>query len=113
MMPIETLMSGMDQQTYYDQGFRDVLEDHLSFLRNSESTVRRTVVPGVALRYQFDFYSMLAELGIPHHLHWIVMRMSGLTNSNQMTLEFNTVVIPDPQVLERLRGAYMTGRRIT
>lgn len=75
-MQVDNLMVADGASAYYTSVARNVLEDFMSDLRASSSTQEIIIEPGIALRYEFDFYGLLTELKIPANLHWITMRVN-------------------------------------
>lgn len=97
---------------YYSDGFRAVLEDHMFFLRNHPNNKLIVPDPGLVYRYENDFYGLLLVDSIPYEYHWIVLRMAGFTDPAQMTTSLVQYMIPDPEVIDRLRSFYSTKNRI-
>lgn len=110
-MQVDTLMVGTGEPMYYEQGFRNVLEDHLNFLVTHPQTVARQVDSSLAYRYEYDFYGLLQFYGVPEHLHWLHMRMMNMTNPMQMTRGLTYFLVPNPDIVERLRSNYSMSRQ--
>lgn len=68
---------------YYSKGFRTAIEDHLLFLRNSAYTQKFSITAILAHRHTGNFYSLLNALGIEPYLHWVYLRLNGLTTPSQ------------------------------
>jgi hypothetical protein len=111
-MEIDRLMIEPGAPVFYDQAFRNVLEDHLTLLRSSERTRERSVEPMVAYKFEGDFFGLLAHHGIQPYLHWVIMRLNGMTSPVQASREITSFWMPDPAEISRLRGAHMTARKI-
>lgn len=112
MMPISNLVADSGPSIYYDQAFRDVLEDYLSFLKNTNSTTTISVEPMVAYKFEFDFFGLLANYNIQPHLHWIIMRMNDLTSPSDAKADIDTIHIPDNGTLDHIRQSHMSTHRI-
>lgn len=110
-MQVANLMVGNVLSSYYDPNFRKVLEDHMTYLRLNSR--QRSIEPGLAHRYENDFYGLLVYLGIPHEYHWLVMRMAGLNAPEEATGALRAILLPDEQRVERLRSYYNTTKRVS
>lgn len=71
---------------YYDPRFRLHIETHLNILINRAAAVD-DIPPDKYYQYEGDFHGYLIELGIPMEMHFIYMRMNGMTNPNQFGKE--------------------------
>lgn len=105
-----TTSSGPD--IYYNQLFRNVLEDHMTFLRNSQETTILNIEPAMAYKYEGDLFGLLFNYNIVFEYHWIVMRMNNMTNPNQTKSTLTNLIIPNKAIIERLRSVYMTKDRV-
>lgn len=105
-MDINKLSVGLDNLDYYDEGFRNVLEDHFSYLKTLPSTKQVSIDGYLAVRYEFDFYGLMQQQNVPAHLHWLVMRLSGYTSPDQMTSDLQSYVLPDPNFIEQIRSIW-------
>ena len=110
--PLERAMIDEGPYIYYEDSFRNVIEDHLPWLRTSERTQARPLEPAVAMRNNFDLYTLLLEMNIAPHLHWTIMRMNGYTSPEQFTADVTALMIPDTGDMETLRATFMTIHKI-
>lgn len=112
-MLVDNLMNDSGPLDYYDPSFRQVLEDHLSYLRNHPTTVMVNVEPARAYKFEFDLFSLLGVYTIPVHFHWLTMRMNKMVMPSEATKELRSLLVPDFAVVERIRQAHVTTRNIT
>jgi hypothetical protein len=105
-MDIDKLSIGLDNLDYYSDGFRNMLEDHYSWLKTQSSTKTVPIDGYLAVRYEFDFYGLLQNQNVPTELHFITMRLTGYTSPDQMTRDLQSYVLPDPAVISRLYSTY-------
>lgn len=112
-MVIDDLMVQSGASIYYDDGFRNVLEDHMTVLRNDATTRVIDIDAGRAYKYESDLYGLLQLYNVPTHLHWLVMRMNRLTSPMDYPATMYALLIPDPAVIERLRQSHMTTRTVS
>lgn len=112
-MKINELMVDPGPSIFYDSAFRNVLEDHMTFLREHSQTIQITVEPTQAYRFEHDLFGLLAHYNVPVHFHWLVMRMNKMTSPTDSHRDINTLLVPDHTVVEHIRQSHMTRRRIT
>ena len=112
-MQIDTIMINPGPSIYYDDDFRRVLEDHLSLLKKDPSTSVLNIAPQKAYKYEFDLYGLLSDYNIQPQLHWLAMRLNGMTSPTDATKDITSLLIPDTNVVDRIRQSHMTTRRIS
>ena len=111
-MQIDQLMLQEGGTTYYDNTFRGVLEDHMTYLRTHPTTTVLTVDAGKAHKFEFDIFGLLADYGISAHLHWLIMRMNNLVDPTKFGLQFESLLIPNVNTVDQIRQSHMTTRRL-
>lgn len=111
-MSINDLSSGTDQSVYYDPDFRNVLEDHITYLKLVQTTTTREIPPGYAARYRGNFYMFLQSQGIQQYMHWVIMRMNDMTSPTQFDESMTTYLIPDVTTLSQIRSYDQTSRQL-
>lgn len=79
---ILTDMAKPGENVFYDPLFRLSLEAHLNILINRAASVD-DIPPDKYHQYEGDLHGYLMEKGVPLELHYIYMRMNGMTNPNQ------------------------------
>lgn len=93
---------------YYQDHFRSMVEAHIPWLREHRDTNDLPIEPKVAIRYQGDFFGLLTRLQFQQHLHWIIMRVNGLTNPMEYDHEMLELRIPSKDVLADLERLHTT-----
>jgi hypothetical protein len=111
-MRVDELMFQEGASIFYDNAFRSVLEDHMTFLRNHPQTRTLPVDAGKAHKFEFDIFGLLADYGVATHLHWLVMRMNNLTDMTRFNMSYESLLIPDELVVSQIQQSHMTTRRI-
>jgi hypothetical protein len=111
-MLINDLASTSGPDVYYDQKFRVVLEDHMTFLRQHPQTTMQQIKFRDAFKFEGDLSGLLYELSIPIELHWLVMRMNYFTSPVQNDETLKSVLVPEKSVIERLRSVYLNKNKI-
>lgn len=109
-MQIDALMLNDGPTIYYDEDFRNVMEDHMTLLRTSATTQVIAVDPGKAYKYEFDLWGFLTEYNVPVELHWIAMRMNQMTSPMDFGPAVETMLIPDPGVISKIQQSHSTTR---
>lgn len=109
---IEDLMSDPGPDVYYEEGFRNVLEDHMTYLREHAETIVLTVTPKQTDVYQFDLIGLLNELNVPMYLHWVIMRMNHLNTITQVPADLTGLLSPKANEISKLEQTYSTTYRI-
>jgi hypothetical protein len=102
--PHRDFLDNAGDALYYDEGFRRVLEDHRVYLRTVGNVKRVTIQPGLAYRFEFNFYGLLKFHSVPQYLWWIIMRMLEMTSPDQMTRNLPLYFFPDESILTQIRG---------
>lgn len=94
----------------FDPKFKNTLEQHLEYLKTA-GTYRDVIIDNKYKgKYYGDFYAVLSDLGLPAKYHYITMLLNGLTNPIQFTNQFNTVFIPDTNIIDQILSVYNTGK---
>lgn len=111
-MKIDNLMPTAGANEYFSSAFRVVLEDHMTYLRTHPTTTA-IVFNGQELeKYYGDLAGILSFKGIPSIHHWIVMRMNNMTAMTDLVSTITSVIVPNVQLIDKLRQAYMTQQKI-
>ena len=115
---LEELTVSAGPAIYYTNEFRDTIEDHLSFLKNHDSTAVMDINNIDAVRYQFDLSGLLLSYSVPVNLHWIIARMNGYTSLHGANIQKDPVtgtyqlLIPDNNVIDGIAQIHNTRNTI-
>ena len=93
-------------QVAFEDGFRNMLEDHIPVLPLASGTTTQNVDPAVAYQFNNDFYGLIATLGVVWYMQWITMRMNGYTDPSEYTSDNLSIVIPPISVINQLLNVY-------
>lgn len=102
---VDRFMTDGGPAVYYDDGFRQVVEDHMTYLRTHPKTTLLTLDAtklGTLYKYEADLYGFLSEFGVPRKLHWIVMRMNGYFSPTELEMSLTSLMVPDGTIVEQL-----------
>jgi hypothetical protein len=102
---------GLGYDLFHDVGFRDMIEVHLPYLRELATTSTIVVDEYESYVYEGDFYAYLDSKGIPHRVHWTILRMNSMVNPNEFDGTFPIVLIPRVDTVEGLMSRYVTNRK--
>lgn len=112
MSKLLTLMGESGPDIYYTPQFRQIVEDHLTYLKDHPSTETITIDPQTAVRGDGDLVSVLLDYTIPKHQHWMIMRLNGMSSPMDYTQDRTTLRIPGTNVLEQLIKRFRVTQRI-
>lgn len=104
--PLESVLTDDGPSVYFSEKFRSMIEANLTYLRNSGNVYTSPIDPDKAYRYEYNFYGLLREMSVPKHLHWIVMRVNGLTDPAEFQRDTSILWIPDITLIERLKAVF-------
>lgn len=113
MPGLSDLMRADGGAMYYDDAFRNVLEDHLTYLRGAPTTQHLNVAPGDAYRFEYDLYGFLSKFAVPAQLHWVVLRLNKFTSPEEFGPDCQTVLVPDAGAVSQILQSHKAARRIT
>ena len=107
-MPIQELMTNTVAQVYCDQAFRDTVESVLNIIKVNPNNRTMGIEPGIAYKYEFDFYGLLSHLKIPTSMHWLTLRVNGYRDPRDYVHTHVELVIPSEDDLTYVRRMYKT-----
>lgn len=93
---------------YYTEAIMNMLEQHIPYLLQGNRTTTIQVEVQRAHQYEYDFYGLLLTFNIPRWMHWITMRLNGMTSPDEYRATMTSILIPDSTVLERLKSVEST-----
>lgn len=108
--PINQLMFDEGPAIYYQEELRHVLEDHLEYFKRQAGDNVIVIEDHVAHKYEGDFYGVLHHYRIYPYLHWITMRMSGLTNPSTYRGQIEYIVLPPENEIKKVVRQFRTAR---
>lgn len=99
-------------QGYYTEGFRNVIEDHLSLLKKDPENIILEISPMLAHRYEYDVVKIFRSLKIPAEIHWVTMRMNNIENMLKLPPDKHYIVVPNNMRISKLYQVYSTAQKI-
>lgn len=110
-MPITNKFSPAGDPVWYTDAFRNVLEDHLTYLRNNKTTQLQQVEPNLVIKFQFDMFSLFRFYRLQDYLHWITMRMNGYLSPIDNFSEMTSFIVPDETTINQILQHYNSRNR--
>jgi hypothetical protein len=111
--PINNLLFSPGPAEYYTDAFRQVLEDHMAYLRTNQSTTTITIPAQKIWENEQDLFGFFQTQNIAPQYHWVNMRLNNFTSPNQFKKGVKALLIASPLLLEQIRSAYLTSSTIT
>lgn len=106
-MKINKAMFNPGPDVFYDKSFRDTLEAHMTFFRESPKTHAMQVEPHRATVYEGDLFGYLSERLYAPAQHWLIMRVNGFFTPHAFGLATEELLIPDTTEVEFIRQGFM------
>lgn len=113
MKPLYEQLNSDGVAIFYDPEFRKVIEAHIPYMRNMATQFPLKLTDSDANRYDGDFYGLLVKLGsVPAYLHWITLRLNGMTSPHEYTRDMKILLVPDPNFIQKLQDIETTQSQI-
>lgn len=97
-----TEVNDTSDNDFNDPDFRVIIENHLERLKVLARDTVIKVAPVEALKYNYDYYSLLAYKGVSYQMHWITMRCNGRVNPYAEGLDIREIITPPVTEIQRL-----------
>ena len=102
-MSIEKYFLEDGADVYYEDSFRQAIEDHLTYIREHPTTERYTLLPKDVDRFTGNLFGYLVDIKKPTYMHWIIMRVSGLTDPTDFGINNTLLLVPNIKVIDDIR----------
>jgi hypothetical protein len=112
MPSIDKQMPDDGPMVMYDETFRSVLEDHMSYLKRHPQTERVDIQNHIANKHHGDFIGVMQWYDIPPSLHWIVMRVNGFSSPMQYSSDMTTMLVPSNGIIDRIVKVHRANHKI-
>lgn len=97
---------------FYDQGFMNTLEDHMTLLRSDPNTETAEIEPYKAIIFEGDLFGLLSNMGLPRQYHWLTMRLNRMNSPTHLTRDMTSLNLPDRDRIERMKSLYSVQNKI-
>lgn len=88
--------------------YKAYIESIVPILKTTGTIKNIVIPPESGYLYRFDLTSFLLDNSVPLEDHYLVMRMNELTSIHQIDENLNALIVPDQQLLNRLKQVYRT-----
>lgn len=106
-MALSDLMVDPGDDLFYDSDFRNVLEDHMTYLRDNFSQVKM-ISPDQSYQWRGDMFGLLDVLGYARQYHWLIMRLNQFTSPLQFHENVLAILVPDTDEVNRIAQSHKT-----
>lgn len=107
-MSLKTQLIDDGPSDFYNQSFRNTLEDLMPILRASKKLTLANVTPIQGVVNEGDLYGLLQDLRVPAHLHWLTMRINNYVSPHDYRRDKLSIYVPNSSEMETYRQAWRT-----
>ena len=111
-MKVDQYLTESGSSIYYDNDFRNVLEDHMTFLRNHPLTSVITLDANKVYQFEFDLFGLFRFYQIPVQLYWLTMRMNNRVSPQDNVKNIEILLVPDHNTVAQIAQSHTTTKRI-
>lgn len=98
-MDILNKMTTIYQGRFTSQEFKQLIEDHLIYIKQRSSQVI-PVDSNTVSKWAGDFYGLLVEIGIKPNHHYTTMRLNNLNSPNSDFSNIDSILVPNESAVE-------------
>ena len=99
---IASLVKTFPGDAFNTEKFRNMIEDHLSWLINHPSTRMQNISAHQVDVFDFDWIGLLNDAKVQPDLHWTTIRMNGGTSFTDVPPDLRSILVPDYTVIQNL-----------
>ena len=103
----QTINTGGDR-VHDLMGFRYTLLDNLPLLKQREDNITINVNKAEADQFYGDFYGLLAYVGAPVELFWVITQMNNLDCSTDYDSDLLDIIVPSKGEINRIKTIYLS-----
>lgn len=107
-MRILNSLVNQGEQIFYTSKYRQMIEDHVIFLRNHKTVTTVSLVPMLSYRYMADFYGLLFHLNLQPEFHYAVLRLNGYKSPLDFKGTESSILMCDVALIKRLTNTLKT-----
>lgn len=100
---IENLIEPTSPDDIDSPDFKNIIEDHLTWLINLPSNEVKTVTAHQIEVYDFDWIGLLLALGIDANRHYATIRMNGGNSLTDVPKDLRSLRVPQLNVIQNLK----------
>lgn len=113
MLSISQLQINPGQTLMYTDSFRNLIENHVTYLKNHASTRTTNVEDHIADKYMGDFYQLLYYLKVNQELFWVTLRMNDLVSPLDYDGQLTTLLIPSSNTIHDLLNRFLNSTQLS
>lgn len=113
MLSISQLQIPAGQTLMLTDSFRNLIENHLPYLRTHSATVPTLIEDNIADKYMGDFYQLLNYLKVNQELFWVTLRVNNLLSPLDYDGSLTTVLIPSSSVIHTLLNRFLNSTQLS
>lgn len=106
-----TLLNNMVDQgdsIFYTKKYRQMIEDHIPYLKLNRNLTTITLAPLVSFKYAADFYGLLFHLLIPMEYHYMVLRLNNFKSPSDFTGTESSIKMLETDIIRKLVNTMKT-----
>jgi hypothetical protein len=107
-MKLLNTMRSMGPKLYYSREFKQMIEDHLPYLKNHSSTATAALDPMLSYKYMGDLTGLLYHLNIPSHLHFVILRLNDYSSYTDFKGTETSILLIEQSVISNLANTLKT-----
>lgn len=107
-MTVLELQRSTGDSRYQADSFRNVIEDHLQFIKHKSIANVVTTTGRQVSKFKLDFTGLLIELNVPDEYHWATMRANGLHSTADYVNNYNDIKLIKTTTLRSLHERHLT-----
>jgi len=88
--------------------YNTYIESLVTFFRTHPATRAVAVAPEEGFLFQFDLAGYLLEQGVELEDHQLIMRVNGINSMHEINENIGTLLIPDKDLVARMKMVYRT-----
>lgn len=101
---LDSLAKDGGNALYHTVEFMRYIRTHVPYLKQNAVPVE--INPGLAYKFEYNFFSLLVELNYPYEDYMILLLVNDFTCPTEMRKEFNQLFLPNPEVISSLKSMY-------
>ena len=108
MANVVDILNDNSRNVFYETGFRNLIEEHLTYLRDNKSVETIMVEHNLRYKFEHDLYGYLTAKDYPREYHWIILRVNDFHTTSEFTKETTMLIVPNLTQVENLIKVYKT-----
>lgn len=103
-MNIHLLSIPTEPNPKLQQNFYYFIDGYLPFIIKEKKYYEQSISPNLGYKYQGDFFGLLYELNIPEHVHYLILRLNGMTAADDYDETHLVIKVPTLELITELNA---------